>query len=169
MVKKVKASLYISEDRREKIRRSGLSLEEYFNRLWEKHERFTMDKWNDGGFWINFYRVCFLRAETLNFIFDQFEEESLLKIGREVGERQRSTMEAGLVFNTDEDSRLKMIEFMVDHCGWGHFTWENESIIITMPIFAKPHFIKGYLEGIFNIKLALIESYPNRIVFKVAH
>lgn len=169
MAKRVKATLYISEDKREKIRRSGLSLEAYFNRLWEKHDRFCMDRWREGGFWIKDFRVCLIRAEAINFILDNLEEDSLGKIGREAGEKLRSTMEVGYDFRLDDESKSKMVEYLNEFSGWGNFTLRKDAIIIKTPVFNKPHFIKGYLEGLFNLSLTLIESYPDRMAFKISH
>ena len=46
--KKVKSTLYITKDKREKIRQSGLSIEEYCNRLFEIQEKFNVANWKDG-------------------------------------------------------------------------------------------------------------------------
>lgn len=171
MAKKVKSTLYIAEDKREKIRCSGLSLEEYINRMYEMYEKFCLDKWNDGYFRIKYFRVCFLRAETLNLILDHLEDETLLEIGREVGEKLRLTVEDSFKHRVHSMKESEMIEdhlkYLNDFRGWGCFTLENEMIIITMPIFTKPYLIQGYLEGILNHKLTVIEAYPNRMSFKI--
>ena len=166
---KVKASLYISKDTRERIRRSGLSLEEYFNRLYEMHERFSMDKWRDGYFYIEYFRVCLLRAETLNLILDHFDDNGLYKTGRKVGEELRFTIENGFkhYITSDDEIKVKLIDYFNQFSGWGQFTLENNLIIITMPLFTRPQFLQGYIEGIFNLQLSIIESHPNRIVFKI--
>lgn len=46
---------------------------------------------------------------------------------------------------------------------------ENEAIIITTPVFTKPHFIQGYLESLYELNLTVIESYPDRMAFKINH
>jgi len=170
MVGKVKATLFISEEKREKIRNSGLSLEEYFDRLYEMHERFSMDKWNDGYFSLGYFRVCLLRAETLNLLLTHFGDKDLYKVGREVGEQLRSTITNGFnhYIQLDDESKKEMISNLNRFSGWGHFNLENETIIITMPFFTKPFFIQGYIEGLLNVKLAIIESYPDRMAFKIA-
>ena len=54
MSKKVKATLYISTEKREKIKRSGLSLEEYCNKIYNAYENFHMDTWNNGSFMMDY-------------------------------------------------------------------------------------------------------------------
>ena len=127
-----------------------------------------MDRWDNGSFWIEFFRVCFLRAETLNFILDYFEDESLLNIGREIGEKLHSTMENSVNFPINCDTKQQMIGYLNKFSGWGWFSLENNAIIITMPIFTKPHLIQGYLEGLFHLNLTLLESHPDRMAFKIS-
>ena len=165
---KIKATLFISKDKREKIRRSGLSLEEYFKRLYEAHERFNMDRWTDGCFWIRQFRVCLLRSEMLNSMLDHIDKDTLRKFGVEIGEKARSCFEYGFELDPVNDiSRRKILEVWNDLSGWGDFTMENGRIIIKMPIFTKPLFLQGYLEGALNLKLTLIDSHPDRITLKV--
>ena len=169
MTKKVKATLYIPEDVREKIRRTGLSLEEYFNRLYDKYEKLSLDKWRDGVFTIRgYFRVSLLRAETLNLILNKFEDEELVNLGRELGKKLRLSIEANFkrFFAPDENFELEMLNHLNNYSGWGYFTLENDSIVITMPIFTKPHLLRGYLEGLLNLTLTPLESYPDRIIFK---
>ena len=168
MEKKIKATLFILEDKREKIRRSGLTLEEYFNRLYDMFERFTMDRWTDGCFWIKYFRVCFISSETLNSILDHFDDETLLEIGREVGEEIQLGFKYGFnIEPVDYTSKREMVERFSAFTGWGNFTLEDEVIIIQNPIFKKPFFLQGYLEGSLNLKLKLIESQPEQMTFNV--
>lgn len=168
MVSKVKSTLYIAEEKREKIRRSGLSMEEYINRLFEMYERLSMDKWRDGYFCIEYFRVCLLRAETLNVILDHFGDEDLYKVGRKVGEQLHLTITTVKHrINLDDEYKVKMIGYLNQFSGWGHFTLDDETIIITMPFFTKPFFVQGYIEGLLNAKLTIIESYPDRMTFKI--
>ena len=170
MVKKVKSTLFISEDKRKKIRDSGLTMEEYFNRLYETYERFSMDKWEEGSFWIGLFRVCMLRVETLNLILNQLEDEDLLKIGRSAGDMRNSIMKYNSNLEpVNEESRRKILESLNFFCGWGNHNMKKDTIIITMPIFTKPCFIQGYLESLLNLKLTLIESHPDRMAFKITH
>ena len=164
MAKKIKATLFISEDKREKIRRSGLSMEEYFNRLYEMHERLNMDRWVNGCFWIKYLRVCFLRAETLNLILDHLDDETLLKIGREAGKNHQNSLKYG-IDPLDDESPERMLEHLSAASGWGDFILDNGAIIILTPVFTKPFFLRGYLEGALNLKLTLIESHPDRMIF----
>ena len=55
-----------------------------------------MDKGYDGYFRTNYFRICFLRAETLSLIFDHLEDEKLYEMGREVGEKLPLNIEDGL-------------------------------------------------------------------------
>lgn len=168
MEKKIKATLFISEDKREKIRRSGLSLEEYFNRLYDMCERFTMDRWTNGCFWIDYYRVCFIRSETVNFLLDDFDDENLLRKGRKVGENIKRSFKYGYNLEPlDEESQRKIIDNLCVRTGWGTFTLENRAIIIENPIINKPFFLQGYLEGFLDLELKLIESHPDRIAFEI--
>ena len=168
MMKKIKATLFISEDNRDKIRRSGLSLEKYFNRLYEMHERFDMDRWVEGHFWIRYFRVCFLMSETLNMILEHFDDEALMKLGREAGMDLQKGFKYGFDLEpVDDESREEILEFLSSIIGWGKFILENKAIIILDPLFTKPFFVQGYLEGALNLKLSLAESYPDRIVFKI--
>jgi hypothetical protein len=166
MGEKVRTSLLISKEKREKIRGTGLSLEEYFNAIQEKYEHFNMDKWDEGSFWIGHFRICLLRAETLNFLLDHLEEESLRTIGRSVGEKLRSTMKMGFDLKLDSGTSLEIVEYFNTFSGWGHLSVENESIIVTTPIFNKSNFLQGYIEGLFNLELTLLESHPDRFIFK---
>ena len=167
MSKKIKATLFISDDKREEIRRTGLSLEDYFNRIYDTYKRFSMDKWEEGAFWIGLLRVCLLRVETLNLILDQFEDEDLLEVGRSAGHMRNSIMKyKSNLQPVDEESRRKILE-SINYCGWGNHNMKNNTIIITMPIFTKPYFIQGYLESLLNLKLTLIEAHPDRISFKI--
>ena len=168
MAKKIKATLFISEDKREKIRRSGLSLEEYFNRLYDTYERFTMDKWIEGSYWIKIFRVGLICSETLNFILDHFDDETLLRIGREVGKNIQNCFKYGFDLEpVDDISQRKMVEQLSAISGWGNFALENGILIIKNPIFNKPFYLQGYLEGSLNLKLKLIESHPDRMAFNV--
>ena len=167
-VKKIKSTLFISEDKREKIRRSGLTLEEYFKRLYEIHDRFDMDRWADGCFWLKYDRVCFLRSETLNMILDRFDDKTLMRIGREAGRNLQKSLKYGFdVEPVDDESRGKILEVFGAVTGWGNFILDNEAIIILTPVFTKPFFIQGYLEGALNLELMLVESHPDRMVFNI--
>mgnify|MGYP001109532066 CR=1 FL=1 len=169
MAKKVKATLYIPEDVREKIRRTGLSLEEYFNRLYDKYEKLSLDKWRDGVFTIQgYFRVSLIRAETLNLILDKFEDEELVDLGRELGKKLRLSIQANFkhYFDSEDNFELEMMNHLNNYSGWGYFTLEKDTIVITMPIFTKPHLLQGYLEGLLNLTLTPVESYPDRITFK---
>ena len=168
MAKKIKATLFISEDKREKIRRSGLSLEAYFNRMYDMFERFTMDRWIDGCFWINIFRVSLICSETFNFILDHFNEETLLRVGREVGENIQQIFKYGFDLEpVDDTSQRKILEHLSAISGWGNFAFESRAIIIKNPIFNKPFFLQGYLESTLNLKLKLIESNPDRMIFNI--
>lgn len=169
MSKKIKATLFISADKREKIRRSGLSLEEFCDRLIDTQERFSMDQWTDGCFWIGFFRVCFLKTETLNYLLDHFEDNDLLKMGRELGEKAKSIQNYLSKLNSvDNVSIMELLEHLNAVYGWGNFTLKNKIIIIKTPVFTKPYFIQGYLEGILNVRLTIIESLPDRMVFNIS-
>ena len=168
MVKKIKATLFISEDKREKIRRSGLSLEEYFNRIYETHERFDMDRWTAGCFWMKYDRVCLLRSETLNRILDHFDDETLIKLGREVGEKLQKSLKYSFKLEAiDDEAQEKILEHLNAVTGWGNFILENRSIFILTPVFTNPFFIQGYIEGILNLELKLVESHPDRVTFNI--
>ena len=168
-MKKIKATLFISEDKREKIRRSGLSLEEYFNRLYETHERFDMDRWTEGHFWIKYFRFCFLRSETLNRILDHFDDETLMKLGREVGENLQKNLKYSLREAVDDTPQEEILEHLSMIKGWGNFILDDGAIIVLTPVFTKPSFIQGYLEGVLNLELILVESHPDRMVFNIPH
>ena len=170
-MKKVKATLYISEDKREAIRSSGLSLEEYFNRIYDTHQRFGMDRWDEGVFKAEYFRVCLLRAETLNSITDRFKDEEIYEVGKEIGEKFRYTWKNSLKhhFTSADRPERQMVNFLNRFTGWGNFTFEGDTIIITQPVFNKPYFLQGYLEGLLNCKQTLVESLPDRLVFQQAN
>lgn len=166
MVKKIKATLFISEDKREKIRRSGLTLEEYFKRLYEKHELFDMDHWTDGCFWIKYHRVCFIQSEIFNMILDRFDDKTLMRMGREAGRNLQNSLKYGFDLEPmDDEYRGKILEHLNAVTGWGNFILNDSVIIILTPVFTKPFFIQGYLEGALNLELTLVESRPDRMVF----
>ena len=169
MAKKVKSTLYISEDKREMIRRSGLSIEAFCDKLFDMYYRFNIYKWKDGYFSIDYFRVCFLPAETLNLILDHFDKDGLYKTGLAAGKQLRSTMEKGFDLNIklDDKSSKKILDDITKFSGWGCFTMKSDMIIITNPIFTKPHFIQGYLEGLMGVKLTLFEAYQDRVSFKI--
>lgn len=96
MTRKVKATLYIQEDKREKIRKSGMSLEEYFNKIFDTYEKFRLDTWRDGCFMMEYFRVCLLRAETLNSLLDNIEGEKQYEIGRELSEKLLTILKGGV-------------------------------------------------------------------------
>jgi hypothetical protein len=60
-----------------------------------------------------------------------------------------------------------ILEDMNQMFGWGYFTAEDNQIYLTKPIFTSPYFIYGFLEGVMKIKLNIVESYSNRIVFDI--
>lgn len=168
MAKKIKATLFISDDKRDKIRHSGLTLEEYFKRLFEIHERFTTDRWTEGCFWIKSFRVCFLRSETLNMLLERFDDDTLLRIGREAGEKLQNSLKYGFDLEpVDDESREKIFEHFGAVSGWGKFILDDWAIIILTPVFTRPFFIQGYLEGALNLELMLVESQPDRMVFNI--
>jgi hypothetical protein len=169
MGKKVKATLFISEEKREKIKRSGLSLEEYCDKIYDAYENFRMETWENGCFMMDHFRVTLLRAETLNSILNNIEDNKQHDLGKELGGKLQLTLREGFkqTFNAGEDFSRKMIDYLNAYSGWGLFSQDKGTVIITMPIFTKPHFIQGYLEGLFNIELTVVESLPDRMIFTI--
>jgi hypothetical protein len=66
----------------------------------------------------------------------------------------------------DNGTSLEIIEYFNTFSGWGHISLENESIIVTTPVFNKSNFLQGYIEGLFNLELTLLEAHPDRFIFK---
>jgi len=60
-----------------------------------------------------------------------------------------------------------MLSIFSKQIGWGQFLWQNNNIMIKLPIFKNHSFIQGYLEGILNLELIPIELNPDLIVFKI--
>ena len=141
MDKKIKGTLKVSQEIREKIRLTGLTLEEYFNRIYNQRQSFDMDRWTEGTFWIQHFRICLFSAETLNHILNQLPEETLHKIGREAGQALRSTIEKAFPQKLEELSKTRFVEHLNTYAGWGKFTLNNNTIITTTPIFSKPHLL----------------------------
>ena len=168
--KKVKATLYISEDKREMIRRSGRSLEEYFNHLYEDHVRFSMDKWSDGAFWVGYLRVCLFRAETVNMIISRLENDAVVDVGFKVGMDEKTYVMFDCDLEpVDDESRLRMLERVNSLYGWGLFTLRNSVVIVSQPVFSGHYFFQGFLEGYLDLELHPLESFPDRLTFQVLH
>jgi len=165
--RKVRATLFLSEDRRENIRNSGLSLEEFFNRVMDRYEYYSLDKWEEGSFWINQYRVGLFMSETINYCFSQFEDRKLYEAGQEMGRMARVSLryEEGEVIK--QASTQHILDDLNKLFGWGYFTAENDRIVMTNPIFSSPYFIYGFLEGLLRIKLNIVESFSSRIMFDI--
>jgi len=47
------------------------------------------------------------------------------------------------------------------------FTLNKDTIIIIAPIFTKPHFLQGFLEGTLNLKLTTLESNQTRTIYTI--
>ena len=108
------------------------------------------------------------RAETINFIINQMDDKTNRESGKKVGENLRSIVENGIMkILRDGDIRKRIIERQNMITGWGHSTLEENLIIVTTPIFTKPYFLQGYLEGLLNLKLTILESVPDRCVYKI--
>jgi hypothetical protein len=165
--RKVRATLFLSEERREKIRNSGLSLEEFFNRVMDRYEYYSLDRWEEGSFWINQYRVGLFMSETINFCFSQFEDRKLYEAGQEMGRMARVSLRYEESDLLEQASTQKILNDLSKLFGWGFFTIENDKIIITKPIFSSPYFIYGFLEGLLKVKLNIIESFNYKIVLEV--
>lgn len=166
MREKIKATLFISRDKREKIRKTGLSLEEFFNRFYDMFELYSMDEWSDGCFWIKYIRHCLIQADTFNFILDHFDDETLSRIGREVGENVKKAYQQ--VFHAEPlNYPLNLLKNLSLLSGWGSFILENNVVAVKNPVFKKMSFLHGYLEGILQLELKLDEAHPDRAVFKI--
>ena len=140
--KKVKTTLFVSKDVREKIKKTGLSLEEYFEKIFKQHEMFSMEKWKDGVFTTGFIRICLLRSETINLILDQINEDRLLKVAREIGSSMRQVGKTYLDIETTEE----LLDAENRLSGWGLFSIVKNTIVINRPITHKTRFLQGYLE-----------------------
>jgi GAF domain len=165
--RKVRATLFLSEERRKNIRNSGLSLEEFFNRVMDRYEYYSLDKWEEGSFWINQYRVGLFMSETINFCFSQFEDRKLYEAGQEMGRMSRVSLRYEENDVTEQASTQRILDDLNNLFGWGYFTVENDKIVLTNPIFSSPYFIYGFLEGLLKIKLNIVESFSSRIMFDV--
>lgn len=166
MKERIKATLFISRDKREKIRKTGLSLEEYFNRLYDMFELFSMDEWSEGCFWIKYIRHCLIQADTFNLILNHFDDETLSSIGREVGENVKKTYQHAF-YNGPSDDVVNLLKKISLLNGWGSFIVKNNVIAVKNPVFNKTSFLQGYLEGILQLELKLNEAHPDRAVFKI--
>jgi len=167
MSKKIKGTLKVSQEIREKIYLTGLTLEEYFNRIYNQRQSFDMDRWTEGTFWIQHFRVCLFSAETLNHILNHLPDQTLHKIGREAGQALRTTTEKAFPQKLEELSKTRFIEPLAAYTGWGKFTTNNNTIITTTPIFTKPHFLQGYLEGTLNLNLTTLETNQTRTILTI--
>ena len=67
----------------------------------------------------------------------------------------------------DGDIKERIIKRQNMYTGWGHYVLEENMIIIITPIFTKPYFLQGYLEGLLKVKLTILESVPDRFVYKI--
>jgi hypothetical protein len=165
---KIKSTLYIDKSKRDTIRQSGLSLEEYCNRLFELQESFNISNWKDGVFKINHFRVGLFRAETINLIINHIDEKPQRELGKKIGENFRLIIENRILkIPLDADMGKTILERQNSFTGWGFYTLEEHIIIVTTPIFTKPYFLQGYLEGLLNLKLTVLESVPDRFVYKM--
>lgn len=166
--KKVKSTLYITRDKREKIRQSGLSIEAYINQQFELQENFNIANWKNGFFKINYFRIGLFRAETINSIINYIDDEKVCELGKKIGEKLRRIVDNGIMkILRDENLNRRIIEQQNIFTGWGLYTLEENMIIVTTPIFTRPYFLQGYLEGLLNLKLTILESVPDRFVYKI--
>jgi len=165
---RVKASLYLSDEVREKIRATGLTLEDYFNRMYKTYTSFDMDRWVEGAFWKQYFRVAVFTSETLNSVLGRLDDDAQYRAGLEAGTDVRTGASIRENVTPEELPREDLIRDFNDYCGWGKLIMRNESaIMITQPFFEKPHFAKGYLEGMLGIKLQIVEASHTRVTYRV--
>lgn len=101
-------------------------------------------------------------------LLERFDDDTLLRIGREAGEKLQNSLKYGFDLEpVDDESREKIFEHFGAVSGWGKFILDDWAIIILTPVFTRPFFIQGYLEGALNLELMLVESQPDRMVFNI--
>ena len=166
--KKLKTTLIIPETIREEIKKSGMSIEDYFTTLYNTYKRYNIDNWREGCYWLKTTRVAFIKADTFNGILNKFDDNTQIDLGRELGKKAQ----VGLKYNYSiEDNSIEsqkmMLSIFSKQIGWGQFLWQNNNIMIKLTIFKNHSFIQGYLEGILNLELIPIELNPDLIVFKI--
>jgi hypothetical protein len=167
--KKLKTTLIIPETIREEIKKSGMSIEDYFAMLYDVYKRYSIADWKEGCYWLKTTRIALIKTDTFNGILTKFDEEAQVNLGRELGKKAQ----VGLKYNYDiEDdtieSKKTMLSIFSKQIGWGQFIWQNNNILIKLPIFKGHSFIQGYLEGILDLELTPMELNPDLIVFKIS-
>jgi len=74
---------------------------------------------------------------------------------------------AGFPEKLEELSKTRFVEHLNTYSGWGKFTLNKDTIIITAPIFTKPHFLQGFLEGTLNLNLTTLETNQTRTILTI--
>jgi len=165
---KVKTTLFLSEEDRETVRRSGKTVEHFFGELMSLYRLLTMDRWSEGVFYHGYIRVCFLRAENLNFLIENLKIEDLRSVGRKVGEKTFPVAKHYLGWDSrDPKNRQRFVQAFNMVLGWGRLQSGDHMIVVEKPIINKPEFLMGYLEAVLNLDLEWVEAYPDRQVFLI--
>ena len=165
---KVKTTLFLSEEDRETVRRSGKTVEHFFGELMRLYRLLTMDRWSEGSFYHGYIRVCFLRAETLNYLLENSKFEDLRSVGREHGEKMLLAFKYAFDWEVaDPKNRERLTQTFNMRIGWGQVRLNKHTVVVENPIFSKPDFLMGYLEALLNLDLELAEAYNDRHVFLI--
>ncbi|MEM2921765.1 MAG: hypothetical protein QXF26_05545, partial [Candidatus Bathyarchaeia archaeon] len=123
-------------------------------------------KWKDGFFEGPESRVCVLRADSLNLLL-QFIGDKAYKAGQLCARSLRSLILRKLG-NSQIDLKALINEFN-KRTGFGFASLKDDTIELKNPAIEDHNFLKGYFEGLFNVKVNSIKEHTrqNLLVFNL--
>jgi hypothetical protein len=164
---RIKSTIFLTKENREIVKASGKTVQGFFEDLFDLYVAHDMGSWRRGHLFHRQTRILVVRGDFLDRILNDVSDP--YDMGKKIGESAWTTVKVMWGFDAKgPGNRKRYFELRNKISGWGIFSEPSEgTIIVESPAMSSSEFLRGYLEGVFSIRLRTVEATADRIVFQV--
>jgi hypothetical protein len=119
-----------------------------------------------GEYYCGISRIAFVNVELLNMLIQQIPKEKWHKVGKQMGEALKVSMETTLGIKAAQRENWESVFKRLRVQGFGDFYLKDKYILIKTPLIIDPEIWEGILEGLFDIELDMKTTVPP-LVFEI--
>jgi hypothetical protein len=119
-----------------------------------------------GEYYCGISRIAFINLELVNILIKHVPQEKWHKIGNEMGEATKVSMETTLGIQTTDREKWQDVLKRLRIQGFGDFYLKDKYILIKTPFIDYADIWAGFLEGLLGTELEVKTSAPP-LVFEI--
>ncbi len=119
-----------------------------------------------GEYYCGISRVAFINAELISILIQNVPKEKYRRIGREMGEASKVSVETTLGIQTADRQKWQEVFKRLRVQGFGDFYLKDKYLLIKTPFMNEAEIWAGFLEGLLGTELD-VKTTSQPLVFEI--